>query len=267
LAESESESPKLAHLKEEIQKTISKYTAAGKAARASVYIKELNNGNWCQVNGYDFYYPGSLVKVPILISFLKMAEKEPGLLQEEIILKNPVSNQLIQSTHGEKLVQGKAYSIEKLLHEMIVYSDNDATSALVERVDKPTFLKLYQDLGIQTPDLYDMNFKTSPAEYNRFFRILYNSSYLGVQASEYALELLTKATYDKGIRSQIPRSVIVAHKFGERPAENGFSLHDAALVYSKANPYLLVVMTEGKNMPDLELMIQDIAKTVNTEIK
>jgi hypothetical protein len=83
-----------------------------------------------------------------------------------------------------------------------------------------------------------------------------------MQASEYATELLVEATFKDGILKKIPRTVPVAHKMGEWGDGNTVELHDCGIVYIEGNPYIITIMTKGKDMKMLSEAIGNISKIV-----
>ncbi|HQP92044.1 MAG TPA: serine hydrolase, partial [Candidatus Omnitrophota bacterium] len=92
----------------------------------SVYFREMNNGPWFGINENRPYYPASLLKVPIMMSYLKKAEREPSIL-EKTLKFNEQSIQLTQHFQPtQKIEPGKSYGIEELIERMITYSDNNA---------------------------------------------------------------------------------------------------------------------------------------------
>ncbi len=94
-----------------------------------------------------------------------------------------------------------------------------------------------------------------------FFRILYNATYLDRIASEQILEILTKTTFSEGIVAGVPESTRVAHKFGSRELvdqSGSRQLHDCGIVYAK-NPYILCVMTQGRDFTALANFIKDVS--------
>lgn len=104
---------------------------------------------------------------------------------------------------------------------MIEESDNNSKNVLEYLIDKnngQVERDVYTDLGLTFPgESNDVDFMTIKP-YSYFFRVLYNGSYLWGKSSEYALHLLSLATFTDGISSPgaIPATVPVSHKFGER---------------------------------------------------
>ena len=98
-------------------------------------------------------------------------------------------------------------------------------------------------------------------EYSSFFRVLYNSSYINKESSEFALELLAESKFTEGIKSGVPKNIVVSHKFGEQINKNSLlQLHDCGIVYAPKKPYILCVMTRGNNFDELADIIKNISK-------
>jgi len=81
----ECESSRYAPLKENLKNFIEDQTRVGNIVCASVYLKNLGPGeDWIAVYPKLEYHPASLGKVPILITYLKKSESNPGFLDREI---------------------------------------------------------------------------------------------------------------------------------------------------------------------------------------
>ncbi len=53
-----------------------------------IYVRNLNNGPWFGINEDEKYSPASLMKVPILITFLKWIESDPNILTRKILVND-----------------------------------------------------------------------------------------------------------------------------------------------------------------------------------
>lgn len=256
------EAEALMPLKMSVTSFIDNEINAGRIINASVYMRRLSDDGWVNINPEQTYHPASLLKVPQLITYLKMAENTPGLLEKRYVFYPPAGEMPVQYYSAKTLQPGHKYSIKELFHYMIVYSDNFANLELVSRMDMNVFNKSFRDLGLTPPDLLDQNYTISARDYSRFLETLYNAAYLSMQASEYATELLVEATFKDGILKKIPRSVPVAHKMGEWGDGNTVELHDCGIVYIEGNPYIITIMTRGKDMNMLSETIGNISKIV-----
>lgn len=227
----------------------------------SIYFRDLNNGPWFGINETAEFTPGSLLKVPRMISVLKVAEKDPSILEKQIFIKDIINSSIQYFKPEVSLVAGKTYTIAELISLMILYSDNGATSAFEQFMTNEELFKSYQELGIKTPEQGN-DYRISIRTYSSFFRILFNASFITRDYSEQALKLLSRTVFDKGLRAGVPPHIPVAHKFGERTSSGIKQLHDCGIVYYPDKPYLLCVMTRGNDLDQLASFIAQVSKIV-----
>ena len=246
------------------------------ADQISVYFDK-RDGRWISINKNEKYFPASLMKVPLLIAVLKVAEATPELLTQKISFESELSLNGMEYFKPTKTLERRtAYTVDELLERMIVFSDNDAVPLLLQTVDQKVLDEVFTDLGITIPEgvsdsLTDyMTVKT----YANFFRVLNNASYLNRAMSEKALALLSQANFKSGIRAGVPSGTVVAQKFGERvfashplDQRSEKELHDCGIVYFPEHPYLLCVMTKGKDFTKLAQSIKAISQAVYTSIQ
>lgn len=234
---------------------------------ASVYYRDLNNGPWFGVNELEDYSPASLLKLPVLMAYLKQAEKTPELLEKKLIYKN-LPAPFAQSFLPEiPLVDGNTYSIDELLTHMIIYSDNDSLFLLEKNINNDAIDAVTKDLGIETATDTTPEDYMSVKSYASLLRVLYNASYLNKDMSEKALSILAKTAFTQGIISGLPSGIAVAHKFGERELQDGIrQLHDCGIVYYPSHPYLLCIMTRGTDYNHLSSVISTISKTIYDDL-
>jgi beta-lactamase class A len=235
------------------------------ADQVSVYFRDLNTGHWMGINENDQYEPASLLKIAILTTYLRMAEITPGLLDKSLEASIESPNLDLEQNYkpANPIHLGKPYTVRSLLSSMIVDSDNNAMALLAQDISTSTVNVIYNDLQIPISNNGAVS-DISAAEYSRFFRILYNSSYLSHSASESVLGLLSETDFSVGLVAGVPAGTTVAHKFGEREESDGVSkqLHDCGIVYYPEHPYFVCVMTKGKDFASLEKTISSISKMV-----
>jgi beta-lactamase class A len=259
-AAQECEAEPLMPLKISIANYIENQQLSGNLITASVYLRRLNDDSWMNINPNEVFHPASLLKLPQLITYLKKAETEPGLLSKEFLFEGAQGDMPTQYYSAKTLQPGHKYSIKELFHFMIVYSDNNANIELVKRMDMDMFNNTFKALRMVPPDLSDYNYQVSTRDYSKFLELLYNASYLSISASEYATELLAEAAFKDGILKKIPKTVGVAHKMGEWGDGNTVELHDCGIVYVENNPYIITVMTRGTDMEKLSEAIGNISE-------
>lgn len=232
----------------------------GTIISGSIYFRNLNEGTWASVNENLMYHPASLLKVPILISYLKSAEKDSKLLQRKAFYQQEYG-QAPALIDKPVLVSGNVYSVEELIRGMIVDSDNTATKMLIGGMDEKFLNQVYSELGLMTPYSTPDSYMISTKTYALFFRILYNSTFLNREMSEKALSLMSEVKFDKGIVAGIGKDISIAHKYGFSIIKNEpdriIELSDCGIVYYPDIPYLLCVMAQGKDPEIVSTFIKD----------
>jgi len=231
-------------------------------SHASVYLRDLNNGLSLDIYKDEKFTPASLLKVPLMMAYFKLAESDPAILDKKLKVETNDSHLVQNIAPAYHLEVGKEYTVLDIIKSMIIYSDNHGVDTLLRNINPDTLNLIYQDLNIKNPKDSDPENFMSVQEYSSFFRILYNASYLNKEMSEKALQIMSLSQYKQGLRANIPESVTISHKFGERIFEDIKQLHDCGIVYQEKNPYLLCIMTRGENFNDMSFTIRELSDMV-----
>lgn len=258
-------------IKETVQAYIIKKKTSGVLNEAAVYFQDFKGSNWTTVNPDIKFSIGSIFKVPVLIAFLKEAQVNRGLLNKEVLFDIDFSKiNKDQEIKDEQIELGKTYTVRELLTRMIVNSDNNALFLLENRFDMAIITKVFKDLGLEEPDYRKIAYESNVVNISLFMEVLFNATYLNKTYSEFAVDLLTKATFKEGIVKGIPEaSPLVAHKFGESGNKVNRQLSEMALLYINKKPYLITIMTKGNDNienTELEKIIQDIAHIIYYQV-
>jgi len=276
---SDTNSPKLQVLGSKLNSLVEKEVRANYVASASIYFRDLKNGNQLVVNPNEKFHPASLGKIPIMIAYFKMAESDSTILQKKVTADFSTDMNAQQEIQSSDYVKnGQTYTIEELIEKLIQDSDNNALVMLSNNIDAKTLKGVYQDLRVpflsgsanqQDPAKFDF---MTPVDFSYFFRVLYNGTYLHKSYSEKALQILTGIDFKDGLAAGVPGGTTVVHKFGlETIAPNGLDvaereLHDCGIIYRDSSPYLLCVMTKStSSLSAEENVIKDISALVYQE--
>ncbi len=260
-------SESLAPSKQKVVDVIADLQAQNHITEAAVYFRDLNNGPWFGINEREPFRLASLLKLPLMLGYLKQAEKNPELLFQKVVAGESLLPAEQFYKPSSQLALGKHYTIAQAIESMIKYSDNRAMSALVLLLGSDGEVDMYRDLGLPEPNKENQGM-LSVKNYASFFRILFNASYLSRPFSEDALRLLSMTDFDEGLVAGVPKSIVVAHKFGESASVDGEKqLHDCGIVYYPRHPYLLCVMTRGSQFDRLARAIEQISQTVFEDVR
>jgi beta-lactamase class A len=213
----------------------------------SIYYEQINSGSNISVHKDLHLFPASLSKLVQAILIAKKIEKgELSWNQELTAQSEDVSSDSgsLYQTIGDKPV-----SIEKLLQELLINSDNTAQNIFRHQLTVDDYIAFQYETGLQ--DLYNEKGFISSKEYTRLLRVLYTSSYLEPENSEKILGYMSHATFKDYLSQGIPSGVTFAHKYGENKEQSIFA--DSGIVYVPGKPYMISVMIKGRilTMPRL----------------
>lgn len=236
--------------------------------KLGIYFRDLKDGSWYGSGEQELFAPASLLKVPLMIAYLKLSESDPEVLKKKVPYDDtyPLEDQnAIMNFMPEKYaVKGQSYTIDELLAYMIVYSDNNAKNLLYLNLDEQKLNDVYDDLGMKNiksataPTAGILSVKDAATAY----RVLYNATYLTESNSRKAIKLLLQDRFQEGIAAGIPDSIQFAGKYGERSYDATRQLHDCGIVYYPKRPYVLCIMTRGSDYDELVRVISDISQSV-----
>lgn len=262
-----------ASMKDKLVNLISEKQKEGSVTDVSIYFRDLEDGPTLGIDEHDTYAPASLLKLPIFLTYLSVEDDIPGFLNTELSFQES-SEELKQFFPPTKEIeQNKSYTLEEMIESMIKYSDNRAYYVLVNYIEKiaPKDINLVQrtfiDLGIITPKNFQDQTISVKSYASIFSQLYYSSFFSKKEFSERALKILADTDFHQGLVSGVPKDIAIAHKFGERSdLPNGeVQLHDCGIVYYPKNPYLLCVMTRGKDFGKLSETIGEVSKMVYEE--
>lgn len=266
-------SPQLASLAKSIQGYIAEQTSSGAVADVAVHIRQLKGDSAQVVIANDKRFnPASLMKLPLAMAFYRADSTTPGLLDKigQVSFETDY-NQGQAILPSQAPISGQEYSARDLIKMMLVNSDNIGYQLLLSEpqiTEKLNLLLREIRIDINNAQVNSNSNKDvfTVKEMARFFRLLYNATYLDPDRSQEILKLLTQAEYHNGLRAGLPQGVKVATKYGYDIQATGNSpeiqLHECGIVYTP-NPYLLCIMTKGaKDLPSQEAVLAQISKLV-----
>lgn len=264
-AEPYCESAVFAAFKPVLDNLVDSLRDVGALTSASVYLREFDHGQWLSYDENEQYHPASLMKVPLMLSVLRIAESTPGLLTQKIKAPLPAPGSIATQFYQFPTIEpGKEYTLHELLYYTIANSDNHAAWILGASLPPKTTEKLFADLGLDEPTTDKENFTMTAAEVSVFFKAIFNSSYLSPEYSDYAARLLNNCAFGMGFKKGFPAGTPMWHKFGERRSEtNEHELHESGIVYIRDIPFLITILTKGRNTERQAESIASLCKAIH----
>lgn len=208
----------------------------------SMYYEQINSGSNISVNKDVHLFPASLSKLAQAIIISKKVEEKVLTWDQKLkILPEDISSD--SGTLYQRVEPNSLVSVEELLKELLVNSDNTAQNVFRRYLSVNDYLDFQDETGLQ--DLYNEKGYISAKEYTRILRVLYVSSYLEPENSQKILEYMSQSTFKDYLSQGIPSDVKFAHKYGENFVESIFA--DSGIVYVPGRPYMLTVIVKGED--------------------
>lgn len=228
--------------------------------RISIYFEVINTGANISINSDLKIFPASLTKLPLAIAVAKKVENGDWDWSSQLVLLQEDKDMGYGEIHKKPV--GTRMTIEELVREMMVNSDNTSYRILLRNIDGKDLEEMFLSLGLE--ELFNADGKVSAKEYTRFFRTLYSSSYLKRENSQKILSWMGETKLNDYLSKGIPEGVMFSHKIGEGHGKNVYS--DAGIVYLGNRPYILSVMVETSGPEDGEAKVTEFMEEVSKKI-
>ncbi|MFZ4476259.1 MAG: serine hydrolase [Saprospiraceae bacterium] len=253
-----------APLKGKLENILQQQKSRGKLLQASVYLKDFEKGRWISINPDEKYRPASLLKLGLLLGALHQEEMVPGFLDKKLSLSPQDTIGQQYQVFSDKTIQiGRSYTVRELVEYMVTYSDNYASRLLAAHIDQAVMATLFNELELPQINFDRSRYMLTTKEASTFLRVIFNSTLLSPEKSEYAAMLLNKSAFENGFSTAFPEKTRIWHKFGEWNDPSGlYELHQTAIFFIGNKPYMLTVMTRGTDPAVLSETLQALAKAV-----
>ncbi|HEY4488764.1 MAG TPA: serine hydrolase [Candidatus Paceibacterota bacterium] len=246
----------LTPLREELRTMI----AEGGASSTTLYFEFLNTGSNISINPGLKVWPASLAKLPLALSVVKKIERGTWSYDMKLVLEED-DRDTRSGTLGSHAM-GTAFTVERLLEEMLVHSDNTAYQTLLGNMVSTDHDPLIYETGLE--ELADSTGKTDAKEYSRLYRVLYTSSFLKRENSSKILTWLVYTDFDRFLASGLESNVKFANKWGINTGDHVY--HDSGIVYIPGRPYILTVMVQGDGSFGEEALVQDLMHDISERV-
>jgi len=242
--------------RKQMKEIVAKYEKNGN--KIGVYFEFLNTGANVSINQDTRFWPASLSKMPTVFVVMKRIEEGKWKLSDELVLFEEDKDERFGDLYKKPV--GTRFTIEDLIKETLINSDNTSHKILVRNLDSEEYTDMFAALGME--ELFNEDYNVTAKEYSRIFRTLYNASYLNRNNSQKLLEWLSQSEFSEFLGSGFPETVKFSHKIGEEFKEVVFL--DSGIVYIPERPCLITVMVEvedGGGVEKAKQIMKEISKS------
>ncbi|MDX8290954.1 serine hydrolase [Metabacillus indicus] len=227
------------------------------------------NGEWLEAGSCDVFSSASLIKLPILLTAFRLAEKGNLDLNEKVKLRD------VEKTGGAGVLQALSedavLSVQDLLTLMITVSDNAATNWVIEKIGMPKINETIEGLGLFITKLnrkmMDLdaiqsgidNF-TSPADMVRCLQAINEGDFISEDSRLKILDILQKQQFTDKLPYSMDKDLIYAgNKTGELPGIE----HDCAIIkYRDTTVYAAVMIDQLEQKEWGRKTISEVGKLI-----
>ncbi len=222
----------------------------------SVYFEALNTGANISINKDAEFFPASLLKVPLIMAVVKKIERGEWQWNTKIKLTEADKSKDFGALWQQPA--GTLFTIEKLVKQALISSDNTAYFMLLNNLDPNELLKVQNHLGLA--DFISADLEISAKKYAPILRSLFSAAYLSVENSEKILNWMSESNFNDYLAGGMPPATKFSHKIGAEDEKKVYL--DAGIVYLPNRPYILIVMVKNYDTDKADAIMRDVSQRV-----
>lgn len=218
-----------------------------KNLKYSIYIKDLNSNEICNINQKSVVPSASIIKLFIMAKVFQLVSKGELKLSDRISVNK---NERVPFSIIYVLDEENTYTIRDLVILMIIQSDNTATNQLIQMLGIENINKFIIDLGFTNTILKrkmmdfdtrinDKENYTSAHDVAKLLELMNNGELINKDSSGEMIKIMKMQLDNSMMRVSLDEELIVAHKTGDLP----YIKHDVGIVYTKNKNYIFIMMT------------------------
>jgi beta-lactamase class A len=117
-------------LRAELNALAAKARADGRLGAIAIDVRDLQSGAELVIDAGLKFRPASLFKLPTVLAVLRIAERDPALLDRELVFEPQTALFRQEIAVATRLVPGRSYTVRQLVEQAITESDNQAVDTL-----------------------------------------------------------------------------------------------------------------------------------------
>lgn len=253
------------------------------AGRVAVAVRDAATGISVDVRAGELFHAASTVKLAVMIEAFRQAEAGGFAMDEPLVVRDTFRSIVGGGVYrvgaeDDPLVRealGRSVAAGLLVERMITHSSNLAANLLLERLTPASVQRTVEALGarrmrvlrgVEDEAAYarGLNNTATAADLALLLEAIRTGRAASGAASRAMVDLLARQAFGEMIPAGLPPATRVAHKTGWTSAVE----HDAAIVYPPgADPYVLVILTEGAGGPAGRALGATLARIVHEALR
>jgi len=213
----------------------------------SIYIKDLNQVDICDINQFQIIPSASIIKLFIMGSTLERVSTGTLSLKDRITINK---KEKVPFSILTLLDDDNSYTINDLILLMIIQSDNTATNKLIDIIGLNSINEFIRKHNFNSATLQrkmmdnDSRLKgidnlCNISDCALFLELIYNGKLINEEYSKLMVNILTHQLDDSMMRIYLPTNITVANKTGDLELLK----HDVGIVYTTKTDYIFSMFT------------------------
>jgi beta-lactamase class A len=236
-----------------------------KGMRTGVFLIEPKTGRYADVNGHDQFAAASIIKLPILVSFLVHLDRKEIKMNEKLTIRQDLI--AAGSGHLQWRKIGSKVTVAEAAELMMIVSDNTATNMLIEALGgKAALNEEFARWGLKQTKINNMlgdfegTNKTSPYDLVCLLGRIDRGELISPSSRRWMLSVMERTR----IRTLLPQGLGPGAKIAHKTGDIGCMVGDAGIVTSPLGVrYLIAVQVERpRNDRRANLLVRNISKEV-----
>jgi len=207
----------------------------------SAVVHNLADGRYAAVNETATWYAASTFKAAVLLEAYRQRDAGEIDFATEVVLEEKYAENDLGTLEYLEIKVNDKVTIGDAVKGMIVVSDTPLALLVIDQLDSNRIDATLDEIGTSVMTLSDRALPTTALDLTQLL-IAISTGYGVTPASrDQMLSLMAQEWFTEGIIAGLPAGATYAHKSGRFDA----AVHDSAIVWGPAGPYVITVMTDG----------------------
>ena len=218
----------------------------------AVVVVDVASGYRYERQSATAFEAASLFKLYVMAAAYERARSDPDFLTSTVAVVRP------QVTNGTVVNVNTAETVLAAMAQMIQWSDNAATAALVDAIGLDAIATTLADLGLRDTVVRSAEPTgnvTTARDVAWFFEKLAARDLVSRQGSDAMTWLLMHQDINDRLPQGLPVGTLIAHKTGNSAG----TYHDAGIIWTPYGTRVVVVMTDRLDGDAARALIEQIA--------
>ncbi|QTD43097.1 serine hydrolase [Sporosarcina sp. Te-1] len=242
----------------------------------SVAVEEITGGSTFTLLGDRQFYAASLIKIPIMVTVFKLAEKGELRLRDQLILE--AEDQVGGCGVLQHMSPGIQLPLYDLVTLMMIQSDNTATNMLIDLLGLERIQSVMGEIGMRQSEIHHKLMivpvdrkatnRITALDMTTVLRLLAKGECVSLHASQQMIRIMKQQQLSNGFTSilPVPQDAIVGSISDWEVASKTGNVegitHEAAILYAGKKAIAITILSEDADDRKAQETIAEIGTSM-----